>query len=353
MNSPVWQESWTTKEDFLAKYDTIEWQLDHVVYECLWTYPNVVFDSLNILYSYANLSPYQHENEPDCYWYHPDHLGSSSWITYSDGSAVQHLHYLPWGEDFVDQRTTSWNAMYTFSAKEKDTETGYSYFGSRYYSSDLSIWLSVDPMADKYPSISPYTYCVNNPMKLVDPNGQWSKSVHHKMIKTAVNELVRDGYVSKKDADAMIKGMQKGSNKADGFLNGNQGTSKSYIHYMRDPNVSSERAKSQAQNHVNENIANYKETGDYEYLGLAAHTMMDAVCPAHATKNSDGSYEPRVNDLGLNPSNWIEHRKGDKNPTDAQMKEAVENVKNVIMEGMEIKPNSNQQKGKGVGLIDP
>ena len=103
---------------------------------------------------------------------HPDHLGSSSWITYTDGTAVQHLHYLPWGEDFVDQRTTSWNAMYTFSAKEKDSETGLSYFGSRYYSSDLSIWLSVDPMASKYPSLSPYTYCADNPVKLVDPNGE-------------------------------------------------------------------------------------------------------------------------------------------------------------------------------------
>ena len=110
--------------------------------------------------------------EKECYWYHPDHLGSSSWITYSDGKAVQHLHYLPWGEDFVDQRSTSWNAMYTFSAKEKDTETGYSYFGSRYYNSDLSIWLSVDPMASKYPSLSAYTYCANNPVKLVDPDGE-------------------------------------------------------------------------------------------------------------------------------------------------------------------------------------
>ena len=61
---------------------------------------------------------------------------------------------------------------YTFSAKEKDSETGLSYFGSRYYSSDLSIWLSVDPMSDKYPSLSPYTYCANNPVKLVDPNGE-------------------------------------------------------------------------------------------------------------------------------------------------------------------------------------
>ncbi|MCQ2292116.1 MAG: hypothetical protein MJZ39_03010 [Bacteroidales bacterium] len=51
-------------------------------------------------------------------------------------------------------------------------ETGLSYFGARYYSSELSIWLSVDPMSDKYPSLSPYTYCANNPVKLVDPNGE-------------------------------------------------------------------------------------------------------------------------------------------------------------------------------------
>ena len=61
---------------------------------------------------------------------------------------------------------------YTFSAKERDSETGLSYFGSRYYSSDLSIWLSVDPMSDKYPSLSPYVYCANNPVRVVDPNGE-------------------------------------------------------------------------------------------------------------------------------------------------------------------------------------
>jgi len=61
---------------------------------------------------------------------------------------------------------------YTFSAKEKDVETGLSYFGSRYYSSDLSIWLSVDPMASKYPSLSPYVYCKNSPIVLFDPDGE-------------------------------------------------------------------------------------------------------------------------------------------------------------------------------------
>ena len=64
------------------------------------------------------------------------------------------------------------HSSYTFSAKEKDSETGLSYFGSRYYSSDLSIWLSVDPMSDKYPSLSPYAYCADNPVRVVDPNGE-------------------------------------------------------------------------------------------------------------------------------------------------------------------------------------
>ena len=57
--------------------------------------------------------------------------------------------------------------------KERDSETGFSYFGARYYDSDLMTgWLSVDPMADKYPSLSPYAYCANNPVKLVDPDGE-------------------------------------------------------------------------------------------------------------------------------------------------------------------------------------
>ena len=79
----------------------------------------------------------------------------------------------------------------TFTRKERDSETGFSYFGARYYDSDiLTGWLSVDPMADKYPNISPYAYCggtrptgadehrliefniANNPVRLVDPDGE-------------------------------------------------------------------------------------------------------------------------------------------------------------------------------------
>ena len=62
---------------------------------------------------------------------------------------------------------------YTFTGKEKDQETGYGYFGARYMDHELmTMWLSVDPMADKYPSISSYAYCAWNPLKLVDPDGR-------------------------------------------------------------------------------------------------------------------------------------------------------------------------------------
>ena len=62
--------------------------------------------------------------------------------------------------------------LFAFTGKELDAETGYSYFGARYYDpATLTAWLSVDPMSDKYPSISPYAYCAWNPLKLVDPNG--------------------------------------------------------------------------------------------------------------------------------------------------------------------------------------
>ena len=61
----------------------------------------------------------------------------------------------------------------TSTGKERDSETGFSYFGARFYDSDLMTgWLSVDPMADKYPSLSPYAYCAWNPIKLVDPDGR-------------------------------------------------------------------------------------------------------------------------------------------------------------------------------------
>jgi len=105
-------------------------------------------------------------------YYHSDHLGSASFVTNIDGYVMQHLQYLPYGELFVSQRNSEeFDTRYKFTAKELDNETSYTYFGARYYDSELSGWLSVDPMSDERRWVSPYAYCQWNPLVLVDPSG--------------------------------------------------------------------------------------------------------------------------------------------------------------------------------------
>jgi|GEM_PF-6514804 len=124
-------------------------------------------DALEVLQSAPETNEYQ------VFFYHSDHLGSSSFITDINGDATQHLQYLPFGEDFVHQQNTAaYYTQYTFSGKERDVETNLSYFGARYYESSLSVWLSVDPMSDKYPHESSFAYAGNSPVIFIDPDGR-------------------------------------------------------------------------------------------------------------------------------------------------------------------------------------
>ena len=83
----------------------------------------------------------------------------------------------------IQVRNQGENGMFlglNFTGKETDCETGFSYFGARYYDPTLlTSWTAIDPLADKYPSLSPYNYCAWNPMKLVDPNGMDTLNVRY------------------------------------------------------------------------------------------------------------------------------------------------------------------------------
>ncbi len=82
------------------------------------------------------------------------------------------MEYVPFGEVFIEERNNTWNTPYLFNGKELDEETGLYYYGARYYNPRVSQWLSVDPLAEKYPSISPYVYVANNPINAIDPDGR-------------------------------------------------------------------------------------------------------------------------------------------------------------------------------------
>ena len=103
------------------------------------------------------------------YYFHPDHLGSSSYITNATGHVCQHMEYLPFGETLVDEHLNSHNSPFKFNGKEFDEETGNYYYSARYYDPKFSIFISVDPLADKFAGRSAYEYCFSNPVKLVDP----------------------------------------------------------------------------------------------------------------------------------------------------------------------------------------
>jgi RHS repeat-associated protein len=62
-------------------------------------------------------------------------------------------------------------APYKFTGKESDPETDLTYFGARYYDAALGIWLGVDNLSYKYPNLSAYAYCANNPVIYRDLDG--------------------------------------------------------------------------------------------------------------------------------------------------------------------------------------
>ena len=96
----------------------------------------------------------------------------------------------------------------SFTGKEKDEETGYGYFGARYMDHELmTMWLSVDPMADKYPSLSPYNYCAWNPVKLVDPDGRdvWEINSEGYVVKQ-IKDKTKDAFYRVNDKGERIEG---------------------------------------------------------------------------------------------------------------------------------------------------
>ncbi len=116
--------------------------------------------------------------EDDIYFYHSDHLGSTSYVTDGDANPTQFICYIPFGEAFIDEHSTRPGMPYKFNGKEQDAETGLLYYGARYYDPKICVWYGVDPLAEKYAGISSYAYVANNPIKYIDPDGRDIIPVH-------------------------------------------------------------------------------------------------------------------------------------------------------------------------------
>ena len=111
-------------------------------------------------------------NIEEIFFYHSDHLGSTSYVTDAKANITQFDAYLPYGELLVDEHSSSEDMPYKFNGKELDEETGLYYYGARYMDPKISMWLGVDPLVEKYPSVNGYCYTFSDPIGFIDPSGQ-------------------------------------------------------------------------------------------------------------------------------------------------------------------------------------
>ena len=163
----------------------------------------------------------------DIFFYHSDHLGSTSYITDAKANITQFDAYLPYGELLVDEHTSSEDMPYKFNGKEFDEETGLYYYGARYMNPVTSLWYGVDPIREMYVANSCYIYCLNNPIIFIDPNGKKVKIVNDvnqglSVIRGTLPKKLRkfvavtDGYIDKGMMEQGLLAM--GDNISDNYL---------------------------------------------------------------------------------------------------------------------------------------
>ena len=144
--------------------------------------------------------------DEETFFYHSDHLGSTSYITDQDGNITQYDAYLPYGELLVDEHSSSEEMPYKFNGKELDEETGLYYYGARYMQPVASVWYGVDPLKEDYNDISGYVYCHNNPIRLYDPNGMDDWEINSKgIIVKRIENKKRDAFFIVNSAGKRIK----------------------------------------------------------------------------------------------------------------------------------------------------
>jgi RHS repeat-associated protein len=95
-------------------------------------------------------------------------------VTDANGAVQQQVLYAPFGE-VISEYNAYWHQGkrpdYQFNAKEMDEESGMYYYSARYYAPP--VFISRDPLFEDYPTLSPYCYTANNPLKYVDPTGMF------------------------------------------------------------------------------------------------------------------------------------------------------------------------------------
>ena len=120
-------------------------------------------------------------------YYITDHLGSTRKVVDSNNNVKETINYYPFGSEMriqdpaLIQQTENANNPFRFTGKELDKQNGLNMydFGARWFDvAGVPMWTSVDPLAEKYYHISPYSYCAGDPVNKFDPDGNRVIPIH-------------------------------------------------------------------------------------------------------------------------------------------------------------------------------
>ena len=111
---------------------------------------------------------------PQYYYEIADHQGNIRYIAQDGASYVNTYEYYPFGGT-VNSDQKGVGTPFRYNGKELEPDDGLDWYdyAARRYDPALGRFTSIDPLAAKYPDVSPYAYCSDNPIKYTDPDGQW------------------------------------------------------------------------------------------------------------------------------------------------------------------------------------
>ena len=111
-----------------------------------------------------------------------NHLQSATLELNEAAEVISYEEYHPYGTTAYQASNETLNAIakrYRYTGKERDEESGLYYHGARYYIPWLCRWTACDPLEDKYAVMSPYNYCLNNPVTNIDSDGRDVITFHY------------------------------------------------------------------------------------------------------------------------------------------------------------------------------
>ena len=109
----------------------------------------------------------------DYYFYIKDYQGNIRVILNQSNQPIELNSYYPYG-GLMAATTTEGTQPDKYSTKELDRENGLDLYDSqaRHYDPIIPRTTTMDPLAEKYYSLSPYTWCAGNPLRYIDFDGR-------------------------------------------------------------------------------------------------------------------------------------------------------------------------------------